>query len=59
MFFLFGSENHLKLDVKEEESESEEGMERTVMVDLANSVVDEQERSVIILMSVLCKAKTK
>jgi hypothetical protein len=40
----FGSENHLKLDVKEEESESEEGIERTVMVDLSSSVVDKQER---------------
>jgi hypothetical protein len=45
----FGSENHLKLDVKEEESESEEGIERTVMVDLSSSVGDKQERWVIIL----------
>jgi hypothetical protein len=42
--FFFGSENHLKLDVKEEESESEEGIERTVMVDLSSSVGDKQER---------------
>ncbi len=40
----FGSENHLKLDVKEEESESEEGIGRTVMVDLSSAVVDKQER---------------
>jgi hypothetical protein len=44
MRYSFDSENHLKLDVKEEESESEEGIERTVMVDLSSSVVDKQER---------------